>query len=299
MIEDVIDLRQLRLGRLDHSNVILTVSIIIASILFIISTMSAIGSLEVPGNWLDYLFLGLMTLSGPYGIYKSHQAKRILDIERRFPEFLRDVAEGGRFGMTLSQAIKTASGGQYGSLTPEIQRMASQIDWGVPASEAMQLFAERVNTPLIHRMTGVIIKANDSGGDVADVLTMVAHDAREVILNRDERSLNMTTYMAVIYVAFAVFLFTIFILNATFLPKIVEAGSQVEGMSGMTSVSRSIIMTRVDIIPVVKELLILSVIVHAFGDGLLAGVLQNGKISNGLRHSFILLIIGFIGTRLI
>jgi len=34
-----------------------------------------------------------------------------------------------------------------------------------------------------------------------------------------------------------------------------------------------------------------AVIVHALGDGILAGVLDTGKIANGLRHSFIMLVI--------
>jgi hypothetical protein len=41
------------------------------------------------------------------------------------------------------------------------------------------------------------------------------------------------------------------------------------------------------------------VAIHAFGDGILAGVLQDGKVANGLRHSFIMLLIGFLGTLLI
>jgi len=46
-------------------------------------------------------------------------------------------------------------------------------------------------------------------------------------------------------------------------------------------------------------LFIISVIIHAVGDGILAGVIQDGQISNGMRHSFVMLLIGFIGTRLI
>jgi len=44
---------------------------------------------------------------------------------------------------------------------------------------------------------------------------------------------------------------------------------------------------------------IVAVVIHAFGDGILAGVLQDGRIANGMRHSFIMLLIGLIGTRLI
>ncbi len=299
MTENIIDPNQLNLRKLDYSKSILIVSIIIGGFIFILGFLDAIGSLILPGEWIDYLMFGLMAICGPYGFYTSHRRKRIQEIESRLPEFLRDVAEAGRFGMTLSQAIKVASHGRYGRLTPEIRRMAAQIDWGVPASDAIRLFAERVDTPLIRRMTSIIIKANDAGGNVADVLTMVAHDAREVMLNQEERRISMSTYTMVIYVAFAVFIATIFILNTTFLPRMMEAGSQVDEATEKANVPNSVANIKTDVIPTVQLLFIISVIIHAVGDGILAGVIQDGQISNGMRHSFVMLLIGFIGTRLI
>ena len=88
-----------------------------------------------------------MAICGPYGFYTTYKYNKTKAIESRLPDFLRDVAEAGRFGMTLAEAIKVASRGRYGGLTPEIRRMAAQIDWGVPAAEAIRLFAERVDTP--------------------------------------------------------------------------------------------------------------------------------------------------------
>ena len=299
MTEEIIDLNQLNLNRLDYGKTIIIASGAVAALIFVMGFIDAIGGLDLPGQWVDYLFFGLMAISGPYGFYRSYQMKKVRDIEKRLPEFLRDVAEAGRFGMTLAQAIKAASKGRYGSLTPEIRRMAAQIDWGVPASDAMRLFADRVDTPLVRRMTSIIIKANDAGGNVADVLTMVAHDAREAMLNQNERSISMATYTVVIYVAFAVFIATIFILNTTFLPKMMEAGSQVAEATDKAGVSDSMVTIQTDVIPIVQTLLVLSVVIHAFGDGILAGVLQDGQIPNGLRHSFIMLVIGFVGTRLI
>jgi len=300
MAEDIMDLDQLDIQKLDYGRTILMVSGVIAAILLVIGLLDGIGGLDTPLLWIDYVSLGLMAISGPYGFYQSSRRKKIQDIEKRLPEFLRDVAEAGRFGMTLAQAVKVASRGRYGKLTPEIRRMAAQIDWGVPASEAMRLFAERVDTPLIRRMTSIIIKANDAGGSVADVLTMVAHDARETMLNQVERKIAMSTYMMVIYIAFAVFIATIFILNTTFLPKMTEAGAAVAEGAEKAGIDTSFIATiRVNIIPTVQLLFIISVVIHAFGDGILAGVLSDGQISTGLKHSFIMLLIGLLGTRLI
>src|SRR2546430_2923462 len=138
-------------------------------------------------RFLFWLVFAIMGFIGPYGFFLAKQQRGIKAIERRLPDFLRDVAEAGRFGMTLADAIVVSSSGRYGKLTPEIKKMAAQITWGVPATEALRLFATRVKTPMVERVVAIIV--------------------------------------------------------------------------------------------------------HGLGDGILAGVLDTGKIANGLRHSFILLVI--------
>lgn len=291
--KEIMDINQLKVAKRDYAKRILMFSVIIAAVFFAIGAIDAYGGLETPLDWIQYVAIGLMIICGPYGFYVSMQNKRIRDIESRLPDFLRDVAEAGRFGMTLAEAVVVASKGRYGKLSPEIKRMAAQIDWGVPAGEAMRLFTQRVNTPLVNRMMSIIIKANDAGGNVADVLTMVAHDARETMLNQQERKITMSTYMLVTYIAFFVFIATILILNTTFLPQMIEAGSQMAEGADVVNLPTSI---QVDIIPEVQFIFVAAVVIHAFGDGILAGVLEDGRVANGMRHSFIMLLIGFIGT---
>jgi flagellar protein FlaJ len=295
--KNLLDVEQLNLKKRDYSKLLLTVGVVAMVFFAFLAVVDGIGGLETGLEWIDWVALGLMALCGPYGFYTTYQFKRIREIESRLPDFLRDVAEGGRFGMTLAESIKVSSRGRYGRLTPEIQRMAAQIDWGVPATDAIKLFIDRVDTPLVRRMTSIVIKANDAGGNVADVLEMVAHDARETLLNRNERSIAMSTYTVVIYVAFAVFLATIFILNSTFLPRMVEAGSQIS--EDAPDIGGVPVEIQSDVIPQVQLIFVIAVVIHAFGDGILAGVLQDGRIANGFRHSFIMLLIGLIGTRVV
>ncbi|KAF5030409.1 Type II secretion system (T2SS), protein F [anaerobic digester metagenome] len=296
--EEMLDIGQLNLKKNDYSRPLFIIGVVGLVLSLVIGLIDAIGGFETGLEWIDWVAIGLMALCGPYGFYTSYQHKKILEIESRLPDFLRDVSEGGRFGMTLAESIKVSSRGRYGRLTPEIKRMAAQIDWGVPATDAMKLFVDRVDTPLVRRMTTIVIKANEAGGNVADVLNMVAHDARESLLNRNERSIAMSTYTVVIYVAFAVFLATIYILNSTFLPEMVRAGTSItegtEGISGNIPVQ-----VQTDVVPQINLIFFISVVIHAFGDGILAGVLQDGRIANGFRHSFIMLLIGLIALRFV
>jgi len=245
----------------------------------------------------QWLFIGIACLVGPYAFYDSKKNKTREAVEKRIPDFLRDVAEAGRFGMTLADAIVVASTGRYGKLTPEIKKMAAQIQWGVTASEALRLFAERMDTALVNRVVAIVIKSSDAGGSVADVLTMVAHDTHEEQLSQAEREIEMSTYLAVIYISYFVFLVTIIILNVTFLPKIRIAGMAVARSAeaaGLGSSSVRGMSLDVGIIPQIEVAFFLASMIHAVGDGVMAGVLQNGRVSEGLKHSFILIILGIL-----
>ncbi len=271
-----------------------------------IAFMDGVGALNVqirPGEGaglnpaVDFVVLGMLSLIAPYGFIKASKLRRIGKIEQRLPDFLRDVAEPGRFGMTRPEGNVVASKGRYGLLTEEIKKMASQLEWGVPVATALQLFEERVPTPLVRRVVSIITRANEAGGNVADVLTMVARDIREVQLGQEARRISMLTYVTVIYIAFFVFLVTIYIMAAVFLPQMITAGQQIAS-SGSLANSGAISLAFA-LVPSLFLAFLVAVIVHAVGDGIMAGVLQSGQIADGLQHATIMLAVGWAIMRFV
>jgi flagellar protein FlaJ len=284
---------------------VLFIGVALAVVCFVLGFLSMSGSFNLqlrPGenqpstmnSMLDWGVFAALAILGPYGIVSARRLGRINEIEKRLPDFLRDVAEAGRFGMTLPEAIIVASSGRYGPLTDEIKRMASQLEWGVPVSESLMLFRERINTPLTRRVVSIVIKANEAGGNVADVLTMVAHDAKEAQLAEEQRRINMSTYLAVIYIAFGVFLVTIYIMAATFLPEMITAGASV---GQITASAGAGVPISIQIIPVIFLAFFVAVIVHAIGDGIMAGVIDSGKIQVGMMHATFMLLGGWVFMR--
>ncbi|MGI0053389.1 MAG: type II secretion system F family protein, partial [Thermoplasmata archaeon] len=277
--------------------------------LLVVAALNVLGTLYTPviggesPGWnpgLDFVTFAIIAIIGPYGFLKSRQMARIEAIETRLPDFLRDVAEAGRFGMTLPDAIITASKGRYGLLTEEIKRMASQLEWGVPVSTALHLFEDRVPTPLVQRVVSIITRANEAGGNVADVLNMVARNAREEQLDFESRKITMLTYVTVIYISFFVFLFTVLILAADFLPAMINAGQSVSASTvGSGLSSGSAVSLQFQFVPELFLAFLVAVIAHAVGDGVMAGILHSSRISDGLRHAVILLAVGWLMMRYI
>jgi archaeal flagellar protein FlaJ len=284
---------------------VLIVGLVVGIVLIVLGVLNLTGAVTIlvrPGEatgenpFLDFMVLGMAAIFGPYGFVMTAKLRRIQKIEERLPDFLRDVSEAGRFGMTLPDAIIVASRGRYGLLTDEIKKMASQLEWGVPVATALTLFEERVPTPLVKRVVSIITRANEAGGNVADVLTMVAHDTREVQLAHQARQIAMLTYVTVIYIAFYVFLVTIYIMAAVFLPQMVTAG---QGISSSSLSGAGAVNLQFTFVPVLFIAFLLAVIVHAVGDGVMAGVLFSGRISEGLQHATIMLLSGWAIMRFV
>ncbi|HLY76950.1 MAG TPA: type II secretion system F family protein [Thermoplasmata archaeon] len=287
----------------------LYVGLVVGAVLFVIGALNLLGTLntavwpgESPGAnpAIDFFVLGTLAVIGPFGFLASAHFRRISRIESRLPDFLRDVAEAGRFGMTLPDAIIVASKGRYDLLTGEIKKMASQLEWGVPVATALSLFKERVNTPLVNRTVSIIIKANEAGGNVADVLSMVARDTRDVQITTQERQITMLTYLTVIYISFYVFLVTIYIMAAVFLPQMLTAGSGIASTTGTSAGGAgTAISLNFTAIPELFLAFLVAVIVHAIGDGIMAGVIINGRMSEGFQHATIMLASGWLFMRLL
>jgi archaeal flagellar protein FlaJ len=278
---------------------------LVAVVFWVIAALNYLGTLNLqmrPGEGsganpaIDFFVLGLVCMIAPYGFAMTAKLRRVAKIEERLPDFLRDVAEAGRFGMTLPDAIIVASTGRYGLLTDEIKKMASQLEWGVPVATALRLFEERVPTPLVQRVVSIITRANEAGGNVADVLTMVAHDTREAQLAQQGRQIAMLTYVTVIYISFFVFLVTIYIMAAVFLPQMTTAG---QGISASSLGSSGAVNLAFQYVPLLFLAFMAAVIVHAVGDGIMAGVLFNGRIAEGLQHATIMLVTGWLIMRFV
>lgn len=242
----------------------------------------------VIGTPVDFLLIAVLIFTGVYGIYEFLRLRRVRRIDDRFPDFVRDLAESRRAGMTFTKAIMYSSRGNYGILTPEIQKIARQISWGSSVDNALNAFAKRVNTKLIKRTISLIIEASRSGGNVADVLNAASKDAREIKLIESERRASMLSYVAVIYVGIGVFLLIIIVLCKNLIPNMVgETSTAAAGAYRNIGVGSGGGITQLAI----TEVFFYASLVQSFGMGIVTGVFEEGNVISGVKHVFIMMLI--------
>jgi flagellar protein FlaJ len=120
--------------------VIIGISVLLASFFFIFGLFAFLGSPIINIGFIqpiDYLVFGVLGCIGPLGFYNSMKQKQKREIMDKLPDFLRDIANSSASGMTIYDAIRSASEGDYGQLTPELKMTVAQLSWGIPVEEAL------------------------------------------------------------------------------------------------------------------------------------------------------------------
>lgn len=228
----------------------------------------------------DLIVFTILVTAGPIGWHLSRRSRQVDAIEGRLPDFLNDLAETRRAGLTLAASLQSCSLSDYGALTPEIRKMANQVSWGVPFTEALAQFAQRVKTNLVRRSVHLIIEASRTGGSVADILKAAAKDAYEIKALESERRVSMMTYLIVLYVVYFVFLTVMAVLDAKFIPEVIRANQATSALDSGGSLPLGGNLDQ----GVMRFAFFNAAIVQAIGNGVVSGVLTEGRVSSGFRH---------------
>lgn len=253
-----------------------------AALVFLIFSMRVVwGTPQVD----DAIIFTVLIAIIPPGIFQYIRYKDISKIEERFPDFMLEIAELNRAGMTLPHALGVVAKGEYDALTPEIKRMDAMVSWGISFERALQNFARRKKTLMIQRSVSMITQAERAGANIPDILESTAKDARGSKVIEDERRGSMFLYVVISYMAFFVFLFIVWILSTVFMPVMAEAGALAGPGVGLLVGFDPAIYTR---------LFFHAAVIQAFTSGLVAGKLGGSGITAGLKHSVILMIIAYV-----
>jgi archaeal flagellar protein FlaJ len=266
----------------------------------------------------NLLFIGIVILILPYTLHKFFEFKRVKSYEEEFPNFLRDLAESQRAGLTLMQALQSASRSEYGMLTSEIRRMYNQLTWNVPVENVLHSFAERMKrSKTIVRAMMVIDQATKSGGNVEETMESLANNIESIKEVQEEKSTMLNQQVIMMYAIFFIFLGITIVLIKFLVPLLqtqAETGglglqgfdsnpcSQCTGSSDPSCIGCTAFFTiskafdlgqKDDAAAYYKGLFFTMIIVQGFFSGLIAGQIGSDSIVGGVKHSLIMVLAGF------
>ena len=252
-----------------------------------------------PMIFLNFFGLTFFLYIFPASYYAERVALKRNEKEDKFPDFLRDLAEYWKGGLSMTVAVQTLATSEYGALNDEVRKMSSQLSWGVKFGDVINIFAERVGTPLVKRAISLISEADRAGGKISDILITAANDSREIKFLEAERQRAIGSYIAVIWTSYGVFLGVIVVLAKVFIPAIADSNSG--GGDGGDSGGQNIGNMQIRAIDPLFFLTIFyyGVTMQAMGNGAMAGLMATGRITSGFKHSGMMIVLAVLVFNLI
>lgn len=239
-----------------------------------------------PTRGLDVLAVAFLVGTGPYALIQTIERTRLLARDARLPDFLTDLASLHKAGLTLPDSLTTTAQGNYGPLDPIIRQAADQVRWNIPVLTALENLKRRVGTPIAERILAVVLEAGRTGGNVPEVLELAAEHSRRTVNLRDQRRRAMAMYTIITYVASVIFVGVCLALHLIFVPKMIEAFSGTGGALGLATLPTA---------PAFRSLFYTAALVQSIGNGLIAGVMSDGKVLAGLKHAWVMVLLTFLG----
>lgn len=260
------------------------ITLISSIVLAMLMILSAYSMFRGTALFDELLFFAIIIVVFPSAILSYLDYKWRKSIDEHLPDLFRSIVQAQETGMTLPQALEEAANRNYGSLTVELKKMTGQISWGMSFEDALLALGKRIDTVLVQRTVPMIIEASRSGGRVEKVFDPMGRFIHSTLLLDKERQTQTRPYIAIIYVAFFVFLFTIILLFKSFFVSLEQA--PILGTAIMTAEE-------------MKRMFFHMASIQAFFGGLVAGKMGNGTINAGMKHSLILMICGYIVLKLL
>ena len=232
----------------------------------------------------EYLLFAVVITVFPSAVldYVDYRWRKSMD--EHLPDLFRSIVQAQQTGMTLPQAVEEASKRRYGPLTGELKRMVAQMSWGISFEKAFRSLGKRVDTTLTRRSVPLVIEASRSGGRIERVFNPLGKFIESTLTFERERQTQTRPYIAIVYVAFFVFLFTIIMLFKTFFVQMTEL-----------PVMWSVLLTPEE----ARRIFFHMSTIQAFFGGLVAGKMDEGAVSAGLKHSVILLTSGYLAFKFV
>lgn len=277
------------------------------------------------GNFVistNLLLVSVLVLVVPIYLNRFVEFKKIKDYEKNFPNFLRDLAESQRAGLSLLQAIQSASRSDYGSLTGEIKKINNQLSWNIPLERVIGNMMNRMkSSKTITRSLMIIMQANKSGGNVEDTMESLASNIELIKDVQEEKSTLLSQQVIMMYAIFFIFV-GISIALIKFLIPMLEAQGSAEGSSAFGFANfqanpcnpcensndiancfgcRIFSVTSAafgfgdftQAAAYYRSLFFTMILIQAFFTGLIAGQIGSDSVIAGIKHSMVMLIVGF------
>jgi archaeal flagellar protein FlaJ len=268
---------------------------VIALVMFMLLT-NFIGLTEIPlftqiqAMGIDLpvaMSLSLFVATAPAAVVYMRIARKRSSMENGVNNFLRDLTEVRKTGLSPERCIESLSKRDYGTFTPELRKISSDISWGIPIKQVMMDFLKRTKSWMVQIVMFLLVETIDVGGGTIGMIEALSRFNNLTHEVEKEKKMSTRPYVFMPYLA------AILLVATTVMMTGLTSGfglSAVAGPPDPAAIAASANMTNI---------FVTSAIFHSFLIGIVAGKISDESIASGFKHAAILVIISMLAAKLI
>jgi len=230
--------------------------------------------------------IALIISAVPPAFVHSKISARKTSIERGIANFLRDLTEVRKTGLSPEKCIENLSDRDYGEFSKELKQMSSDLSWGTPMRKVIMDFVKRTKSWMSQIVMFLLLEAVDvGGGTIAMIESLARFNNMTQEVDREKR-MNTRPYLLMPY-------FCAVLLVATTLMTLIFT-TQTVGMTESTPTGAKSI--DIDFLTMIFTV---SVITHCYLIGLVAGKISEESLAAGFKHSALLVLIAIVAAKVV
>ena len=223
----------------------------------------------------------------PLIVINELKERAIRSIEKDLPDIFSELAMLNEAGLTVQEGLRVlASTAEMGVLTKEVSILEKEIRWGILVPSAFISLGLRIKSELLARIVPVIVRTLQTAATVKDAFFTVAKYAEAEVGFKERLRKSMIVYVMIVYICIVVFLFTAYVVINNFLTISTHMKAMAEHVIGGFKVYIDINF--------IKEIFLEVTVIVSVISGLIAGVIENGKITSGLKHAYAYLLMTYL-----
>lgn len=218
----------------------------------------------------------------PVAIFHELRLRRARKVEKALPSTLNRLAGFNERGISLLQSFQILGNASTGPLAGEMRAVGQDVSWNSSLSGALRRLRERINTLRMVKLGVLLERASAATGNLREVLDIAADDATRTEHLKSTRQQAMMSYVVVIYLVFAVFLYVLVVVANLFYGP--------EGLGAATAQGAGNAIKPLE----AKILFAEAGVLQGLACGMVAGRLGEGHFVSGLKHAVFLGVAAFL-----
>jgi len=225
---------------------------------------------------------GLVAISLPLAIQYHKIAKTNYNAEDAIPNFIREVTESQKIGLSPEKSIIEATKvKEYGQFSQSLDLVRSQIEWGIPLRKTFENIRQKIRSWFVTLNFAMMIETVEIGGNstqALEILSEYSEKEHEIQINR-RALLRPYIILAFIWSILIAVTTTIVALTTYLMSSVVSSSLSPIAIESMQSQ---------------MQVYSVGIIIQCWISGFFIGKISEGNIAAGFKHSAMLAVTAYV-----